>query len=151
MVKAPLPGRINRVLVTTVGGVVAPGAPLVELVPSEESLLIEVAILPQDIAFVRMNQDAKVNITAYDSSIYGSLEGTVVAISPDAVLNEQTGQSFYTVEVRTRSNALKSRDGRPLPIGSGMVADVSLLGDKRSILSYLFSPITRLGERAFRE
>ena len=138
-------------LVTTVGGVVAPGAPLVELVPSEESLLIEVAILPQDIAFVRMNQDAKVNITAYDSSIYGSLEGTVVAISPDAVLNEQTGQSFYTVEVRTRSNALKSRDGRPLPIGSGMVADVSLRGDKRSILSFLLSPITRLGERAFRE
>ena len=68
-----------------------------------------------------------------------------------AVLNEQTGESFYTVQVRTASNALKDRDGRPLPIGTGMVADVSLLGDKRSVLSYLLSPITRLGERAFRE
>jgi membrane fusion protein, adhesin transport system len=151
IVRAPLPGRINRVLVTTLGGAVAPGAPLVELVPSEESLLVEVMITPQDIAFVRMNQKAKVNITAYDPSIYGALEGIVVAISPDAVLNEQTGESFYTVQVRTASNALKDRDGRPLPIGTGMVADVSLLGDKRSVLSYLLSPITRLGERAFRE
>ena len=151
VVRAPLPGQINRVLVTTVGGVAAPGAPLVELVPSEETLLVEVMILPQDIAFVRMNQKAKVNITAYDSSIYGSLEGMVVAISPDAVLNEQTGVSYYTVQVRTGSNALEDRDGRPLEIGTGMVADVSLLGDKRSVLSYLLSPITRLGERAFRE
>ena len=151
VVRAPLPGRINRVLVTTVGGVAAPGAPLLELVPSEETLLVEVRILPQDIAFVRMNQTAKVNITAYDSSIYGSLRGIVVAISPDATMNEQTGQTFYTVQVRTASNALKDRDGRPLPIGTGMIADVSLLGDKRSVLSYLLSPITRLGERAFRE
>jgi adhesin transport system membrane fusion protein len=151
VIRAPLPGRINRVLVTTVGGVAAPGAPLVELVPSEESLLVEVLITPQDIAFVRMNQEAKVNITAYDPSIYGGLDGVVVAISPDAVLNEQTGQSFYTVQVRTGSNALKDRQGRPLPIGTGMVADVSLLGDKRSVLSYILSPITRLSERAFRE
>ena len=151
VIRAPLPGRINRVLVTTVGGVAAPGAPLVELVPSEESLLVEVAIPPQDIAFVRMNQKAKVNITAYDPSVYGGLEGVVVAISPDAVLNEQTGQSFYTVQVRTASNALKDRQGRALPIGTGMVADVSLLGDKRSILSYILTPITRLSERAFRE
>ena len=67
------------------------------------------------------------------------------------MLNEQTGQSFYTVQVRTGSNALKDRQGRPLPIGTGMVADVSLLGDKRSVLSYILSPITRLSERAFRE
>jgi adhesin transport system membrane fusion protein len=151
VVRAPLPGEINRVLVTTVGGVVPPGAPIVELVPSEETLLIEAMILPQDIAFVRLNQKAKVNITAYNSSIYGSLEGVVVSISPDVTLNEQTGQSYYTVRVRTASNALEDRDGRPLPIGTGMVADVSLLGDKRSVLSYLLTPITRLGERAFRE
>ena len=151
VVRAPLPGRINRVLVTTVGGVAPPGAPLVELVPSEETLLVEVMILPKDIAFVRMNQKARVNITAYDSGIYGSLEGVVVAIAPDAVLNQQTGQSYYTVQVRTSSNALKDRDGRALPIGTGMIADVSLRGDKRSVLSYLLSPITRLGERAFRE
>jgi adhesin transport system membrane fusion protein len=150
-VRAPLPGRINRVLITTVGGVVGPGAPLVEIVPSEESLLVETMIRPQDIAFVRMGQKAKVSITAYDPSIYGSLEGVVVAISPDAVLNEKTGESFYTVQVRTASNALKDRSGKALPIGTGMVADVSLLGDKRTVLEYILSPITKLKDTAFRE
>jgi adhesin transport system membrane fusion protein len=151
VVKAPLPGRINRVLVTTVGAAVAPGAPLVEIVPSEETLLIETMIRPQDIAFVRMDQKAKVNITAYDPSVYGALDGVVVSISPDAVVNERTGESFYTVQVRTTSSALKDRTGKPLPIGTGMVADVSLLGDKRTILEYILSPLTKLQSRAFRE
>lgn len=151
VVRAPLPGRVNRVLVTTVGGAVSPGAPLVEIVPSEESLLVETMIRPQDIAFVRMGQKAKVNITAYDPSIYGALDGVVVAISPDAVLNERTGETFYTVQVRTTSDALVDKNGRPLPIATGMMADVSLLGDKRSVLHYILTPITRLSETALRE
>jgi adhesin transport system membrane fusion protein len=151
VVKAPLPGRVNRVLVTTVGAAVAPGAPLVEIVPSEETLLIETLVRPQDIAFVRMGQAAKVNITAYDPSVYGGLDGVVVAISPDAVTNERTGESFYTVQVRTKKDELVDKNGRPLPIGTGMVADVSLLGDKRTILQYILSPITKLSESALRE
>jgi adhesin transport system membrane fusion protein len=151
VVRAPLPGRVNRVLVTTVGGSVAPGAPLVEIVPSEESLLVEAQVRPQDIAFVRMGQKAKVNITAYDASIYGALDGNVVSISPDAVLNERTGETFDTVQVRTTKDALKDRSGRALPIGTGMVADVSLLGDKRTVLEYILSPITKLKDTAFRE
>jgi membrane fusion protein, adhesin transport system len=150
-VKAPLPGRVNRVLVTTVGAAISPGAPLVEIVPSEESLLVEAQIRPQDIAFVRMGQKAKVDITAYDPSVYGSLDGAVVAISPDAVLNERTGETFYTVQVRTAANALKDRNGRSLPIGTGMVSNVNLLGDKRTVLQYILTPITRLTETAFRE
>ncbi|HZG09912.1 MAG TPA: HlyD family type I secretion periplasmic adaptor subunit [Allosphingosinicella sp.] len=151
IVRSPLPGRINRVFVTTVGGAVAPGAPLLEIVPSEESLLVETMIRPQDIGVVRMNQDAKVNVTAYDPSVYGALDGVVVAISPDAVLNERTGESFYTVQVRTSANALKDRSGRALPIGTGMIADVSLLGDKRTVLEYILSPITKLRDTALRE
>lgn len=151
VVRAPLPGRVNRVLVTTVGGSVAPGGPLVEIVPSEKSLLVEVQIRPQDIASVRMGQKAKVNVTAYDPSVYGGLDGVVTAISPDAVLEERTGETFYTVRVRTVSNALKDQTGRPLPIGPGMVADVSLLGDKRSILKYILTPITKLSDSALRE
>ena len=150
VVRAPLPGRVNRVLVTTVGAAVGPGAPLVEIVPSEETLLVEAMVRPQDIAWVRMNQKAKVSITAYDPSIYGSLDGVVTAISPDATLNEKTGESFYTVQVRTTKNALE-KNGRRMPIGTGMVADVSLLGDKRTILNYILSPITKLSETAFRE
>jgi adhesin transport system membrane fusion protein len=151
VLRSPLPGRINRVLVTTVGAAVSPGAPLVEIVPSEESLLIETLISPQDIAFVHISQRARVNITAYDSSIYGGLDGTVTAISPDAVVNEKTGDSFYTVQVRTAKNAIRGRDGRPMPIGTGMTADVSLLGDKRTVMEYILSPITKLKNTAFRE
>lgn len=151
VVRAPLPGRINRVLVTTVGAAVGPGAPLVEIVPSEESLLIETMITPQDIAFVHIGQNAKVNITAYDSSIYGPLDGVVAAISPDAVLNEQTGQSFYTVQVRTAKSSIRGRNGKLMPIGTGMTADVSLLGDKRTVMEYILSPITKLKDTAFRE
>jgi adhesin transport system membrane fusion protein len=150
-VRSPVAGHINRVLVTTVGSAVPPGQPLVEIVPSEESLLIEAMVRPQDIAFVRVGQQARVNITAYDPSVYGSLHGKVVAIAPDVITNEKSGETFYTVQVRTNSNALKDHYGHSLPIGTGMVADVSLLGDKRSILEYILTPITRLTETAARE
>ncbi|HEX5182781.1 MAG TPA: HlyD family type I secretion periplasmic adaptor subunit [Allosphingosinicella sp.] len=151
LVRAPLDGRVNRVLVTTVGSAVPPGAPMIEIAPTEEALLVEVQVKPKDIAFIRIGQRARVNITAYDPSVYGSLQGKVVAISPDATVNEKNGESFYVVQVRTESNALKDREGKPLPIGTGMVADVSLLGDKRSILSYILTPLTRISENAGRE
>lgn len=150
IVRSPLDGRVNRVLVTTVGGTVSPGAPLVEIVPSEDSLFVEAQVRPEDIAWVSTNQPARIEITAYDSSVYGAMDGKVVSISPDATLNERTGESFYTVRVAT-SDKLRNEAGRPLEIGPGMVATVSLLGDKRSVLGYIFSPITKLGQRAFRE
>ena len=74
-----------------------------------------------------------------------------MAISPDALPDERTGQAFYTVQVRTLSNALKDRNGQRLPIGTGMVVNVSLLGDKRTVLEYLLTPITRVRETAFRK
>jgi adhesin transport system membrane fusion protein len=151
VVTAPVNGRINRVLVSSRGGTVAPGGPILELVPSEDGLLVEVLINPKDIGSVRIGQNSKVSLTAYDSSIYGSLKGKVVAISPDAVVNEKTGESHYIVEVRTSQTALVTKAGRKLPIGIGMVSDVALLGDKRSVLDYILSPFTRLREEAFRE
>jgi membrane fusion protein, adhesin transport system len=149
-IRAPLSGKVNRVLVTTVGGSVSAGMPIAEIVPSGEALSIEAMVRPSDIANVRLGQRARVEITAYNSSIFGTLDGRVTSISPDAVLNDKTGDSFYTVEVETVST-LKDEQGKKLPIGSGMVANVSLIGEKRSILSYLFTPITRLSETAFRE
>jgi adhesin transport system membrane fusion protein len=128
---------------------VSPGAPLVEMVPARETLLVEAMVLPKDIGSIHIGQEAKVDVTAYDPSVYGSLRGKVAAISPDAVADERTGQTFYLVQVRTDGNVTGT--GRRLEIGTGMIADVSLLGDKRSVLSYLLTPITRLSERAFRE
>lgn len=151
VVRAPLAGRINRVLVTTRGGTARPGEPLVEIVPSDERLLVEARVRPDDIAFVSLDQEARVAITAYDRSVYGALDGRVVAISPDAVTEERTGETFYLVRVRTDENALKDQAGRRLPIGPGMVAEVNILGDTRTVLQYILSPITKLSESAFRE
>lgn len=150
IIRAPMSGKVNRVLVTTVGGSVRAGEAIAEIVPSEKALYVEAQVKPSDIALVRLGQPAMVEITAYNASIFGKLDGKVTAISPDATINEKTGESFYTVEVQTVST-LVDADGRPLPIGPGMVANVSLLGEKRSVLSYLFTPITRLAETAFRE
>lgn len=149
-VRSPLSGRVNRVLVSTVGGTVQPGQPLAEIVPSEGSLLVEAQVKPADIAWVRLGQRARINVTAYDTAVYGALHGKVISLSPDATLNERTGESFYTVKVATNEK-LRDQAGRPLDIGPGMVTDVSLLGDKRSVLSYIFSPFTRLSQTALRE
>lgn len=149
-IRAPMTDRVNRVLVTTIGGSVSAGMPIAEIVPSEDALYVEAMVRPQDIGNVRLGQSSKIEITAYRSSLFGSLDGEVTIISPDAVVNEKTGESVYTVEVRTTSK-LVGPDGKKLAIGSGMVANVSLLGEKRSILSYLFTPLTRLSENAFRE
>ena len=151
VVRSPLAGRINRVLVTTIGGSVAPGAPLVEIVPGDENLLVEARVRPQDIALIHLGQRAKVEVTAYDPSVYGGLEAEVVAISPDAVPDEQSGETFYIVRVRTAENVLRSGANRALPIGPGMVANVSLIGDTRTVLDYLLSPITKLRDSALRE
>ena len=151
MVRSPLSGRVNRVLVSTVGGTVRPGEPLVEVVPDRDTLVIEAQVNPKDIGFVRMGQPARIGLTAYDSAIYGRMDGAVIAISPDATTNERTGESYSTIKIRTRGKALLDPAGRRLPIGPGMVADVSLLGERRSVLSYILTPITRLSEKAFRE
>ena len=78
------------------------------------------------------------------------MDGIVTSISPDAVINEQTGEPYYTVEIQTEDK-LVGQNGKPLSIGPGMVANVNLLGEKRSILSYIFTPITRLSQTAFRD
>jgi adhesin transport system membrane fusion protein len=150
-VTAPIAGRVNRVLVNTPGGTVTPGSALVEIVPSADTLVIEAQFSPKDIATVRVGQRAKVSITAYDSSVYGSLEGEVIAVSPDATVNERTGESHYLVRVRTKAKALDASGGRHLPITPGMLADVSLLGESQSVLSYILSPIVKLKDSAFRE
>lgn len=144
-------GIVNRILVNTVGGSVAAGEPIIEIVPVESVLLIEASVRPSDIANVRLGQKSRVEITAYNSAIFGWMMGEVVSISPDAIYNEALKESFYSVQVRTAGSPLKDSNGKPLRIGPGMVATVNLLGEKRSILSYLLTPISRLSETAFRE
>jgi len=150
-VRALVAGRINRVLITTVVGSISPGQPLVELVPTHERLQIEARIRPQDIGRVHINQRAYVDITAYDPAIYRSLSDKVTGISPDTVIDERTGESFFVVRVLTDKPAAIDKRCNPLPIGSGMIATVKFLGDKRSILSYILTPFNRVKDSAFRE
>ena len=149
--RAPISGIVNRVLVATVGGSVKPGEPLIEIVPMEDNLVVEADVKPADIAFIHPGQRATVKLTAYDYSVYGALAGTVERISPDAVVNERTGESHFTIRVRTNAAALKDQEGAALPIGAGMIAQVDLLGHKRSVLSYLLTPVSKLRDNAFRE
>ncbi len=150
-VRSPIAGTVQRVLVATIGGTVAAGAPLVEIVPAGEALVIDADVRPSDIAFVYPGQATTVRLTAYDSAVYGSLAGEVSRISPDAIVNERSGESHYSVRITTRATALKAPDGTALPIGPGMVAEVNFTGRQRSVLSYLFAPVTKLSQKAFRE
>lgn len=151
ILRAPIAGKVSRVLVTTRGSAVNPGEPLVEIVAQEDSLLVEARVSPQDIGNVRIGQAAKVGITAYDQAVFGTLQGTVTTISADSIQDPQSGEIYYLVRVTTQQNALEGPGGQELAIGPGMIADISLLGDKRTVLQYILTPITRLSETAFRE
>ena len=150
-VRSPVAGYVNRVLVSTIGGVVSPGETIVEVVPSEDTLLIEAQIKPADIGFLFIGQDAKVSVTAYDSSIYGSMTGKIETISPDAIQDEQSGEWFYNIKVRTTADAVSGRRGSELKIMPGMAADVSILNGKRTVLAYLMKPLATIGDKALRD
>jgi len=148
-VRSPVYGTVKQVLVNTIGGVVQPGMDMVEIVPLEDTLLIEAQIKPSDIAFLRPKQKAMVKFTAYDFTIYGGLEAELEHISADSITDEK-GNSFYSVRVRTQKNYLEGKGGR-MPIIPGMVATVDILTGKKTILSYLLKPILRAKQTALRE
>ena len=151
-VRAPMKGVVNRVLVTTLGGVIKPGEPLVELVPSDDVLVVEAQVRPQDIGFVKMGQSANVKISAYDYSIFGSMVGQVTQISADAVSREERGQTlyYYIVRVETQTSVMNSL-GKKLPIIPGMQAQVDIITGNKTVLNYLLKPIVGVKENAFRE
>jgi membrane fusion protein, adhesin transport system len=148
-VRSPVRGTVKQVMVHTVGGVVQPGADLVEIVPLEDTLLIEAQVRPADIAFLRPGQPAVVKITAYDFAIYGGLAATVEDISADTIVDER-GERFYRIRVRTEEAVLE-RAGEPLPIIPGMTAQVDILTGEKTVLDYLLKPILRARDHAMRE
>jgi adhesin transport system membrane fusion protein len=152
--RAPVYGIINKLNVTTIGAVVQPGANLMDIVPLDDSLLVEGRIRPQDIAFIRPDQEAIVKITAYDPTVYGSLKGRVERISADAIEDRpergEKGEAFYRVMVRTDKNHLGTTE-RPLPIIPGMIATVEILTGEKSVLDYLLKPARMLKDEALRE
>jgi adhesin transport system membrane fusion protein len=150
-IRAPVDGVVNRVLVTTIGSAVRPAEPLVEVVPQGTDLEIEAYVRAEDVAFVRVGQAASIGLTAYDSTVYGKLSGRVERVGADAVELEQGRPPLFPVRVAITAADRVSSTGRRLEISPGMVAQVDLQGDRRSVLRYLLTPVARLGQRAFRE
>jgi adhesin transport system membrane fusion protein len=152
--KAPAYGIVNKINVTTIGAVVQPGAEIMDIVPLDDTLLVEGRIRPQDIAFIRPGQSAVVKITAYESTVYGSLKAKVERISADTIEEKadknDKPQTFYRVIVRTDRNYLGTQQ-HPLPIIPGMIATVEVLTGHKSVLDYLIKPARLLRDEALRE
>ena len=143
---SPVTGTIKQLLYNTVGGIVLPGRDIVELIPADDSLLVEVRVRPQDIAFMAPGQVANVKVTAYDFVVYGGLEGKVEQIGADTVLDED-GNAFYEVSVRTTTVAF----GKDQPIIPGMTVEVDILTGKKTIMAYLMKPVLRAQQRSLSE
>lgn len=149
-VRSPVKGTVKQVKINTLGGVIQPGMELMEIVPLDDSLLVEAKVGPKDIAFLHPDQKAIVKLTAYDFAIYGALTGKVEHISADTIKDEHEQESYYLVRVRTDKTDLGNQE-KALPIISGMQAEVDILTGKKSVLEYLFKPLLRAKERALRE
>lgn len=148
-IKAPVSGIVNKIYIKTLGGVLQPGAPIIEIVPNEDSLLVQADISPSDIAFIRLQQEATVKLTAYDFSIYGGLKGTIERISADTFLDEN-GESHYQILVRTGDRSLQT-SSEAFEILPGMIAQVDIMTGKKSILDYVLKPLMRAKMNAFTE
>lgn len=148
-VRSPVRGTIKQLMVNTIGGVIRPGDDLVEIVPIEDTLLVEARIRPSDVAFLRPGLHATVKVTAYDYSIYGSLPAKLEDISADTITDEK-GEKFYRIRLRTDRNYLGTED-KPLPIIAGMTVQTDILTGKKTVLDYLLKPILKARERALRE
>lgn len=149
---SPVNGIIKQLNVNTKGGVVRSGMDLIEIVPQSEILLVEAKIDPKDIAFINPLQQAIVKITAYDFSIYGSLEGKVTKISADSIKDkdDKENKTYYKVVIKTTKNYLE-KDGEKLPIIPGMIASVDIKTGKKSILDYILKPLLKTKENALHE
>jgi adhesin transport system membrane fusion protein len=151
VLRAPKRGVVKNIRINTLGGVIQPGQDLLEIIPMDDSLLIETRIRPSDIAFLRPGMQAIVKVTAYDSAVYGWLPAKLVQISPDTLRDEvRRDETYYRALVRTDAAALKTPDGQSLPIIPGMLAQVDIKTGQKSVLSYLFKPVLRARE-ALRE
>lgn len=148
-VRSPVRGTVKQIKVKTIGGVVQPGMDLIEIVPMDDSLLVDAKVLPSDIAFIHPQQPATVKFTAYDFSVHGGLPAQVIQISPDTLTDEE-GVSYYEIRLKTDSSDLGFGD-QSLPIIPGMTVEVDILTGKKTILDYILKPILKTRQLAFRE
>ncbi|WP_309497089.1 HlyD family type I secretion periplasmic adaptor subunit [Sulfurovum sp.] len=148
-IKSPIKGVVQKLFIQTIGGVIKPGEDIIEIVPTDEMLWIEVKIKPSDIAFVYPGQKAIVKFSAYDFAIYGSLEGEVVHISADTQKDKKEN-AFYTIHVKTKKNHLGTSE-KPLKIIPGMTVNIDIMTGKKSVMDYILKPILKAKQYTFTE
>ena len=146
---SPVDGVVNRVLVPTRGGVALPGKPIIEIVPVEALLLMNVRVRPGDIGFIHNGQQAHVRVASYDSSTFGQLDAVVHRVGADAVVDEK-GEAYFEVLLSAERDQLKLH-GKPLPVTPGMPVDVGILTGQRSVMQYLLKPVLRSIQGALQE
>ena len=149
---APSRGLVKSIRVTTLGGVVRAGDVVMELLPTQSGLVLEAKVYPGDIAFISVGQSANVKLDAFDPSIYGGFKGEVVYVSPDTLTEEtQRGpQPYYRVHVRIGEKDFDNEKAKRMDVRPGMTAQVDLVVAKRSVLSYLVNPVSKVLSQALR-
>lgn len=147
--RTPVRGTVKQIYINTLGGVVKPGEPIMDIVPLDDTLLVEARVSPKDVAFLRPGQDVTVKVSAYDFSIYGGLDGKLESISADTI-EDRKGDFYYLVKVRTHKTAITHNDA-VLPIIPGMMVVADILIGKKTVLDYLLKPILKAKQNALRE
>jgi adhesin transport system membrane fusion protein len=158
--RSPMKGIVKNVQVTTVGGVIQAGQPILEIVPTEEEMLVEAYVKPADVAFLKIGQEAVVKLTAYDFNKYGGLQGILEHISPDTLRDEkerarrpgtpiELEEGLYRILVRIQDKD-RVRKGLRLDLTPGMTAAVEIRTGQKTVLEYIFRPLQNLSN-AMRE
>ncbi|WP_439139625.1 HlyD family type I secretion periplasmic adaptor subunit [Roseicyclus sp.] len=153
VIRAPMDGIVSQLNFRTAGGFVTTGDVVVELVPTGEALIIEARIQPQDISRIRIEDAVRIRLSAYDSAKYGTVDGRVLRISPDAVVDERSGtaMSYYLVDVAIEGELVLEETGEAVTFIPGMTATVDVLSGKRTVLEYLWQPMAKVQELALRD
>jgi adhesin transport system membrane fusion protein len=151
--RAPADGVVKNIKLTTIGGVVRPGDVVMEILPVD-NLIVEVKVSTTDSAYVKAGQEANVKLDAYDYSIYGTLKGQVVYVSPDTLLDEtrQGAVPYYRVHIALEEAVFKGQKANAIHVKPGMTATVEIKANTRTVLSFLVKPIAKtlqesMGER----
>lgn len=151
-IRAPMKGIVSRLNYRTPGGFINTGDVILELVPTGEGLMVQAKINPKDISRIRMDDTVRIRLSAYDSAKYGSVDGRVIRISPDAVVDEKNeGQSHYLVDVAIEGELILEQTGKAVTFIPGMTATVDVLSGKRTVLEYFWQPMSKIQELALRD
>tara|TARA_B100000287_G_scaffold307995_1_gene291153 strand:- start:8989 stop:10014 length:1026 start_codon:yes stop_codon:yes gene_type:complete len=147
-IKSPISGIVSKVNSQNIGQIVKEASVLAEIVPENNVLQIEGGVNPKDIAYVKVGQKAKISFTAFDMAIFGQVDGVVTKVAANSTTNED-GTSFYQIIIEVDSESIAEEQN--IIIQSGMQCDVSIIGQERTVLSYIANPITKLSMRALQE